>query len=89
MVSIIKAIGKNYENVLLKDNESTTGGKSHSEETLGEFMAECEISPNSDYGELCITLEKNGLCAVRPIAHIDQSGREEAGYTIYNLLRDW
>ena len=38
MVSIIEALGNDYYDIKLKDNESPYGGKSHMDETLGEFM---------------------------------------------------
>ena len=54
MVSIIEALGNNYKTIMLEDNESIYGGKSHISETLGEFMETSEIKETDDYGELCI-----------------------------------
>ena len=73
MVTIIEALGTNYKNIILEDNESVFGGTSCHNETLGEFMAMTEIKETYDYGELCITLEQNGIKAPRPIKHIDLS----------------
>ena len=41
--TIEKVLGENCESLLLEDDEGKTGGKSHSEETLGEFMESCYI----------------------------------------------
>ena len=85
MITIIEAIGKNYKKIKLKDNESYHGGKKHMNETLDEFMKECNISPYEDYAKLCISLEECGLKAVRPLVYIDLSDNEEK----INLLEDW
>ena len=89
MITIIEALGKDYKKIELYDNECLTGGKSHCDETLGEFMAECGIDENMDYGELCVKLEKCGIQAVRPIAFVDQSERIEQGLKVYNLLEEY
>lgn len=89
MVTIIEALGKNYEKIKLKDNESLFGGKSYDDETLGNFMNECDIPDDYDYGQLCIDLEENGLIAIRPIAHIDQSEREKHRLKKINFLEEW
>lgn len=89
MVNIIDAIGKDYQKIRLKDNESLTGGKSYHNETLGNLMEECGILPTDDYGELCVELEKCGLVAVRPIAHIDLSDRIAEELPVPNLLKEW
>lgn len=89
MVTIKEALGINYSKILLKDNESLCGGKSESDETLGMFMDECDISPEDDYGELCVELEQCGLKAIRPIAHIELESRYELGYDEIDLLKDW
>ena len=48
MISIIDFFGENYKEFRLKDDNTDTGGISHSEETLGEFMDECDINPEDD-----------------------------------------
>lgn len=85
MITIIEAIGKNYKKVKLKDNESYHGGKRHMNETLGEFMKECNISPYEDYAKLCVSLEELGLIAVRPLTFVDLSDNEKE----INLLENW
>ena len=89
MVTIIEALGKNYAKIKLKDNESLYGGKSYDGETLGDYLKETNKSPYFDYGKFCIDLEQSGLKAIRPIAHVDQSEREENGLKVYNLLEEW
>ena len=71
MVSIIEALGNNYKTIMLEDNESIYGGKSHISETLEEFMETSEIKETDDYGELCIRLEECGIKAIRPVIHIN------------------
>lgn len=71
MVSIIEALGNDYKNISLEDNESIYGGKSHINEELEEFMETAEIKETDDYGELCIRLEECGIKAIRPIAHVN------------------
>lgn len=73
MISIIKALGKTYKNIVLEDNESVHGGISHTNETLEEFMNYLDIKETDDYGELCIRLERCGIKAVRPFMYIDLS----------------
>ena len=89
MVTIREALGENYKDILLKDNESLYGGKSCDNETLGMFMEGGNWTPEDDYGELCIDLEQCGLMAIRPIAHIDLENRYEEGFSEINLLKDW
>ena len=89
MVSIKYALGENYRQIKLKDNESLTEGKAHSEETLGELMDEIGVDENADYGMFCIHLEEAGLMAIRPIAHIELEERIESGLPIPNLLEEW
>ena len=71
MVSIVEALGKDYYNIKLYDNENPYGGKAHMDEVLGEFMEVGEISPKDDYGELCVTLEQCGIMSIRPLVHIE------------------
>lgn len=72
MVSILEALGENYWSIKLYDNESPYGGKSHSDEVLGEFMCECDINYMDDFGELCVTLEQCGIMSPRPINHVER-----------------
>ena len=89
MVTILEALGENYKEIKLKDNESLYGGKNNSNEKLGNFMGDCNITKDDDYGQLCIDLEKCGLMAIRPIAHIDQSERKENELKVFNFLEEW
>ena len=73
MITIIEALGKNYKDIVLEDNESIFGGTAHHNETLGEFMATSEIQETYDFGELCTRLEECGIKAPRPIKYINLS----------------
>ena len=73
MVSIKEALGKNYKNIILQDNESICGGVSYNNETLGMFMNYFKIKETDDYGDLCIKLERCGIKAIRPLMYIDLS----------------
>jgi len=53
---------------LYDDNAVSYGGISHSEETLGEFMAECEINPFDEIGKLQKALKD---CGIQPVEIAD------------------
>lgn len=62
MITIKDALGPKWNTIkLYDDNTITTGGISHSEETLGEFMADCEISPFESIGRLQRGLKDCGI----------------------------
>lgn len=68
--SIINILGPNWREIkLYDDNSLSTGGISRAEETLEEFMAECEISPFESIGKLQKTLKD---CGILPIEIADK-----------------
>lgn len=81
MVSIEKALGKNFKQIILEDNESIYGGTTRHRETLETFMNEAKLTKDDDYGELCITLEQCGIKAIRPLNYINLNGNETPNKT--------
>ena len=61
MITIKDALGAKWNTIKLYDDETPWGGISHSEETLGEFMATGEISPFDSIGELQKGLKNCGI----------------------------
>ena len=61
MISIIEFFGENYRDFRLKDDNTSTGGVSHPDETLDEFMAECDITFNDDIITLARALVECGV----------------------------
>lgn len=61
MLSIREFYGENFANLKLKDDNSKTGGISHSEETLGEFMEVCGLNPDDCINDLGVILKECGV----------------------------
>lgn len=64
----MKHIVENVWNVILKDDETATGGTSHAEETVGEFCEETDINKNASFDELNEGLTE---CGIKPITMFD------------------
>ena len=54
---------KRWEHIILYDNHSLYGGLSY-KETLGEFMASVNISPNIQIGKLNKILKECGIAKI-------------------------
>ena len=74
MVTIKEALGKNFKQIILEDNESIHGGTTEHNETLETFMNYAELTKDDDYGELCKRLEQCGIKAIRPLKYINLNG---------------
>lgn len=67
MISIKSALGPQWSKIKLRDDETPYGGISYDGETLDNFMAETEISPNDSIGKLQKGLKDCGIMQI-PIA---------------------
>ena len=76
MITIKEALGKNFKQIILEDNESIYGGTTEQNETLETFMNYANLTKDDDYGELCKALEQCGIKAIRPLNYINLSGNE-------------
>ena len=59
---------KDILHVLLEDDSTSTGGIAHSNETVGEFIAECDsdsLTENSTIPELNKALKKCGIAIIK------------------------
>lgn len=61
MLSIREFYGENFANLKLKDDFQSTGGISHSEETLGEFMQEIEFTGDDYVTDLWVVMKECGV----------------------------
>lgn len=61
MKTIKEFYGDNFAELKLKDDETSTGGISHSEETLGEFMETCGLKPDDYINELGFAMKECGV----------------------------
>lgn len=76
--SIKNVLGPMWNTIKLYDDNSISyGGISHSEETLGEFMAECEINPFEPIGKLQKALKDCGIKQIEIADHEIQEMIEE------------
>lgn len=83
MLTIKDALGPKWNTIRLYDDNSTPwGGISHSEETLGEFMADGEISPFDSIGELQKGLKK---CGIKQLEIADRNVEEIVQQKIWDI----
>jgi len=83
VVKIKDVLGPKWNTIRLYDDNSTPwGGISHSEETLGEFMAVGEISPFESIGKLQRALKD---CGIRQLEIADRHIEELIQQTIWDL----
>ena len=68
MITIAKALGKEYKDIELEDDALTTGGIAHQGETLGEFMGD-DIDKEESIGELQKSLKE---CGIKQIPEADE-----------------
>lgn len=76
MITIEEALGKNFKQLILENNESIYGGITEHNETLETFMNHAGLTKNDDYGELCKSLEQCGIKAIRPLNYINLNENE-------------
>lgn len=77
MIRIKDALGNGWNVIRLQDDETPYGGKSHSKETLGEFMLDVNISPFDSVNKLQEALQANGLMMMSGIDSYVQNLIEE------------
>lgn len=64
----MKHIAENVKDVFLKDDETSTGGVSHANETVGDFCADEDIDLHTSIDDLNNTLKE---CGIKPVSRFD------------------